>query len=245
MTDIFFTDCLGYYLREGVYLRDSATYNHCTFGDLYGPSLQTSTIGFRYSVGDDPVNTSSVFNSILFNINGTALNNLFSEDYNVFYGNNINVSNMTTGSHSTNQDPNLIYLPRIENNNALLKNTASDGGDIGANIVKRIGVSGTLYGEPGYDTETDENLWPWPHEDVIKRKMRAYSYTGPTSSGETATLSGNRGFAASGNGLYGGPITLTSYIWEYLGNPCPEDICNYGDPGDTTAPGAPSGLAVN
>ncbi|MEA3360776.1 MAG: Ig-like domain-containing protein, partial [Thermodesulfobacteriota bacterium] len=24
-----------------------------------------------------------------------------------------------------------------------------------------------------------------------------------------------------GNGLYGGPITLTSYIWEYLGNPCP------------------------
>ena len=49
--------------------------------------------------------------------------------------------------------------------------------------------------------------------------MKAYSGGG---------VSGNRGFAADGNGLYGGPITLTSYIWEYLGNPCPADICNYG-----------------
>ena len=30
---------------------------------------------------------------------------------------------------------------------------------------------------------------------------------------------------APGNGLYGGPITLTSYIWEYLGNPCPVGVC--------------------
>jgi len=41
------------------------------------------------------------------------------------------------------------------------------------------------------------------------------------------SMNAKRGFAGDGNGLYGGSITLTSYIWEYLGNPCPSDICNY------------------
>ena len=78
-------------------------------------------------------------------------------------------------------------------------------------------MSGTLYGEPGYDQLTDEPLWPFPNEDVIKAKMSAWD----------GLNDARRGFCAEGNGLYGGPLTLTSYIWEYLGNPCPADICKY------------------
>ena len=55
--------------------------------------------------------------------------------------------------------------------------------------------------------------------------MKAYSYDG---SGGEPEIMGNIGFCADGTGLYGGNITLTSYIWEYLGNPCPQEICDYG-----------------
>jgi hypothetical protein len=81
--------------------------------------------------------------------------------------------------------------------------------------VKRIGASESLYGDSGWDTITDENLWPWPNEDILKSKISSYSLHGVNS---------KRGFCLAGNGLYGGPITLTSYIWEYLGNPCPMEF---------------------
>lgn len=38
----------------------------------------------------------------------------------------------------------------------------------GATITKRIGHDGTLYGEDGFNTTTDEDLWPWPNEARIK-----------------------------------------------------------------------------
>ena len=98
----------------------------------------------------------------------------------------------------------------------------------GATIEKKMGVTGTLYGESGFNTLTAENLWPWPYESKIKE---LFSETNDPPAGYGLSPSANnvsRGFAADGNGLYGGPITLTSYIWEYLGNPCPADICNYG-----------------
>jgi hypothetical protein len=50
------------------------------------------------------------------------------------------------------------------------------------------------------------------------------------------SVDGSRGFAASGKQLNGTDnITLTSYIWEYLGNQMPSDI--YGEePPAVTAP---------
>jgi hypothetical protein len=38
----------------------------------------------------------------------------------------------------------------------------------GAVVTKRYGVTGTLWGETGYDQITNEDLWPWPYEDKIK-----------------------------------------------------------------------------
>ncbi|MFH0907484.1 MAG: LamG-like jellyroll fold domain-containing protein [bacterium] len=230
-------DSVGWHIREGVWARDSAAYDHVTFGDLYGPGIATvndgSGVGLRFYPGDDPVNATAIRNSILHDIKGAALNGWSAEDYNVFSGNNADrIGGTPVGAHSTNANPNLTYIVRVESNNATLKGKASDGGDIGANIVKRIGVSGTLWGEEGYNTVTSEDLWPFPYEDVIRRDMRSYSYTGPTATapyggptGPVQTLSGARGFCADGKQLNGkDDITLTSYIWEYLGHPIPPEI---------------------
>ncbi len=93
----------------------------------------------------------------------------------------------------------------------------------GAVIMKRYGVTGTRWGEPGYDQLTDEDLWPWPYEAKIKEVFREVN--DPPSGNSPAANNTKRGFAADGLGLYGGPVTLTSYIWEYLGTPCPASVC--------------------
>lgn len=81
---------------------------------------------------------------------------------------------------------------------------------IGSTILKRIGVSGTSYGETGWDTLTSDDLWPFPNEDRIKNELSVVSL---------------RGFCAAGNSLDGiSPLTLTTYIWEILGNQIPNDI---------------------
>lgn len=73
-------------------------------------------------------------------------------------------------------------------------------------------MDGSHFGETNYNTLSATNLWAWPNQDRIKKEMC-------TDAGIT------RGFCASGNGLYGGPVTLTSYIWESLGNACPASVC--------------------
>ena len=116
---------------------------------------------------------------------------------------------------ATNVDPlagspaSLRYLTRIETGSAL-KGAGAGGADIGATILNRYGAEGSRYGESNYNTLTATALWPWPNETRIKREMCA----------NTA-----RGFCATGARLDGvNPITLTTYIWEQLGNPIPADI---------------------
>jgi hypothetical protein len=74
--------------------------------------------------------------------------------------------------------------------------------------LKRIGVSGTLWGETGYDTVTDEDLWPWPNEARIKSDFSEVSGVG------------QRGFTSAATPSK----TLTEYLWEQLGNPLPAGI---------------------
>ena len=95
----------------------------------------------------------------------------------------VTASNVTT-LNSTNG---LKYLPRV---------------DKGPQIVKRIGVSGTLFGEPGFEDVTNEKLWPWPNEERIKAD---FAQVQP------------RGFAASNK-------SLTRYVWEQLGNAAPSEF---------------------
>ncbi len=144
-------------------------------------------------------------------------------DYNLLYSNGANFGTTEYQGHTPSAglhdiqgtNPQLKYPTRVETGTPG-KGTASDGGDKGATILYRIGTPGTLWGDTGYDTVTTTPLWPWDDEGVIKTDMASYNANG---------ITGARGFAAAGNGLYGGPITLTSYVWEQLGYACPLTIC--------------------
>jgi hypothetical protein len=103
-------------------------------------------------------------------------------------------------------DPALLYLPRIESGSPA-KGSGTGGRDRGANVVSRY-VDGVLTATP---------LWPWPNEARIKSDFQ-------TNFGLPG-VDPTRGFADTTNGLRGTPVTLTSYVWEYLGSPCPVDIC--------------------
>ena len=113
--------------------------------------------------------------------------------------------------------PSLSLLKPPVNPANMLNNTP------GATIQKQYGVSGTHWGQTGYDQLTNVDLWPWPYQDRIKSVL-AESNNVPAGS-SPAMNNSLRGFTANGVALYGGPITLTSYIWVYLGTPCPSTAC--------------------
>ncbi len=130
----------------------------------------------------------------------------------------------------------LKYIVRPETG-SVLSGKATDGGDVGATIVKRYGKSGALWGEEGYDQLTAEPLWPWPYESHIKT---IFAEANPPPAGAVPSTNDTaRGFA-SATDAYGKPQTLTRYVWQYLGNPIPADVYG-GGAGQLTAP---TGLTV-
>ena len=209
-------------------------FNHCTIGDL----IEGATGINSWNNGNSTMGiTNSIVNGCTIGVNGTS-----PCLYNAFDNNTANIVGTSCSNSITTENilgNALHYLVKAEDGSNL-DGTASDGKDIGATVLTKIGASGTLYGDVGYNLDTEESLWPFPYEDQIEADFASYNLGGI----DLTKPDGKRGFCADGNGLYGGPITLTSYIWEYLGNACPEDICNYSQSGDTTPPATPSGLSV-
>lgn len=216
-----FAGVVGLYWARGSTTATQTRFDHCLFANV-GPDAIN---GLDFALSCDIANVLSATNSIFYRINNYAINNAAS-DYNCYYSNTKgNFGGSTSaGAHdycsqrsnaidpqyrSNNLSGGLKYPVRIENSSNL-SGKASDAGAIGPTIMKKIGVSGTLYGETGYDTVTDDVLWPWPYEDIIQTNMKAYSY-------DSGNLSGNRGFCVTGQ-------TLSNYVWSYLGNPMPTDI---------------------
>ncbi|MCK5321219.1 hypothetical protein KAJ38_01450, partial [Candidatus Pacearchaeota archaeon] len=241
---VTFIDFIHWDSIWGNRLRGSgAIFDHCTLGNVTGTGTSSPLM---YLEMHDPI-----INSLLY----SAPNGIWAavgNDYNSLYNVDDEYSGCSAGGHSYcnansnaidpingtpgNGVPALKYLLKIEDGSDL-DGKASDGNDIGATILKRVGKTGTLWGEPGYNLlqdgtngQADENLWPFPNEDLIKEHMKTYSY-------DDGNLMGDRGFCVDGNGLYDGPITLTSYIWEYLNNSCPPEICNYNISNCTDAGG--------
>jgi hypothetical protein len=214
-----FWDSKGGYLAGVRSGNPTLSINHLTIGNIWGDFQDRSYAWGTGVYTGDGFASSEFKNSIIINCNSYGIADHVNSDYNDYYENTDNFGNTwgTTppfaGPNDRFVDPELKYICRIEEDSPL-KGVASDGGDIGANVLYRYGVSGTLWGEDGYDSLTKESLWPFPNEDIIKEKMS--SWAGPND--------GERGFCANDTGLYGGPITLTSYIWEYLGNPCPSEF---------------------
>jgi len=176
------------------------TINRATFG----ASAKTGSWqgGFaKWNTG-----TMTITNAIASGFGSTDFGSLTAASYSDRYDNGASgtCTNCQTYNPATNG---LIYLPRIEDSGAL-KTAGSSGGQVGATILKKVGVSGTLWGDEGYDTVTSDNLWPWPNENRIKSDMESVDA---------------RGFA-TGTSMDGSSQTLTKYVWEYLGNQIPGDI---------------------
>jgi hypothetical protein len=205
--------------------------HHMTAYNITGPASNSNPAS---GVGADETSNTNFTehlteDSIIESANAFGLANYMTSNYNLFYNNSANFGTAfylgpvpTAGSHDIQgTDPQLKYITRVEAGTPG-SGTASDGGDRGATILYRMGTPGTLWGDTGYDTLTATPLWPWDDEATIKSDMASFSMTNPITGNP---IYGARGFAAAGNGLYGGTITLTSYVWEQVGNACPAEIC--------------------
>ena len=119
------------------------------------------------------------------------------------FGNNCNDTGETTYDALSNG---LVYPTRIELGSTLI--TSGQGNSpVGANVTLKLGVTGTIYAETGFDAETSDSLWPWPHEDRIKSDMCDEISTGVV----------DRDWCATNQ-------SLTEYIWGLLGNTPPTVI---------------------
>jgi len=167
----------------------------------------------------------SLTSSILAKCESLGIADHTVSDFNVLSGNGANYGGRTEAKPGSNDKPDidalngggLRWLPHIDVGSPL-KTAGKDGGQAGAEVTYKIGVAGTLHGEPGWDRLTNEPLWPFPNEDRIKGEMASYS--GPGAPGA-------RGFA-TGKSLDGSDQTLTKYVWEFLGNPIPKEIYSGG-----------------
>jgi Right handed beta helix region/Protein of unknown function (DUF1565) len=192
------------------------TSNHCTWGRT------TVAGGFGSNMNQGTTAIGAFSNSIYYSIAGTAINGALSSNTNAFFANGTNKTSVTSSSGDiTATNPlaggGLTYLPRIESAGSF-HGAANDGGDIGATVLYQYGVSGTFYGDSGYNTLTTTALWPWPDESIIKTFFINFG----TGAGSPANV---RGFC-SGNSLDGTSQTLTKYVWEYLGSQIPASIYN-------------------
>jgi len=221
--------------------------NQMTFGKFSSPLSTTAYTCFFNGWDMNQSLTNSIIDGVS-EYGGTNNGNIFygfeTADYNNIFNTGTINYNGTTATNTIATDPTtscLKYLPRIEAG-CSLQSAGASGARVGANVTTMRGKSGTMWGETGYDTDSSYPMWPFPHEDLIKAKMQAYSYSdsestnpwvnGPAGTGyipsgvhTTGLVTGDRGFASStAKQLNGQPVTLTSYIWEYLGNPIPADI---------------------
>jgi MYXO-CTERM domain-containing protein len=226
--DIIWASYGGYY---GDYMHGDAPVlnaTNLTIGSILGkynaPNGQGSA-GTGFFIGQGTSGTivsNMVTNSIFWNDPSYGIADYAVGDYNSYWndGHNYGGSYKTpaAGAHdlTSNLTAGLKYLPRIETGSTLAT-AGSGGGQVGASVVYMWGTTGTLWGDPGYDTITADPLWPFPNEAVIKADMASYS--GPGAQGA-------RGFA-TGTSKDGSPQTLTKYIWEYLGNQIPADIYGF------------------
>jgi len=202
----------------------SDTYKPYAFNstaDVGGWVLRNCTFGVN-DLGARPVSfdgaiPESMHNSIIY---GMILNegeyavsgSLDEHDYNCYWGNTGGRNKSGgVGAHSlTDVNPfanGLVSLVNVAG--GILATAGDDGGPIGARIMTKIGVAGTLIDDAGWDQDTGEPLWPWPHEDQIREDCRSFVRSAGEAYTGSPAMNGARGFCAPGE-------TLTGYIQGFL-----------------------------
>lgn len=137
--------------------------------------------------------------------------------------NAFDASALLRGTGSLLMQP-LRYLPDASRDTGM--------SNMGAVVLKRVGRSGTFYDDAGFDEVTTENLWPWPNEAVIKS---VFAETNTPKSGNTPSTNNTvRGFTVATD-QFGKPMTLTRYVWQYLGNEIPADLYSAKTPNPPTS----------
>ncbi|KAG2378946.1 hypothetical protein C9374_007584 [Naegleria lovaniensis] len=163
---------------------------------------------------EDALLSGTVRNIVSFQSGRYGFNSKFEPSYVNVFGSGISNFQQTSGTLGVSTtDPTaagaLKYPVRIETN-SFLDGAGFSGENIGADILQKYGDDGSRFGDLFVERQT-VSLWPWPYEDRIKKEM--------CSNGTT------RGFCSLGRQLDGvSSVTLTSYIWELLGNAIPNTI---------------------
>jgi hypothetical protein len=214
--DNYFKDCVSVDNPRGIQFHGDkhwrSTVENCNFINNGGYGI--------FNGGGTEGN--SVKNTLVMNSGSTGIKENGGSNFVVSYIGSYNNQgdldgvSCTTGCRTDN--PGLLYPTRIESNSPY-KGAGENGADIGANIIYRY-QNGVL---------TNQALWPWPYENWIKEDMcdpDILQNIGRTGSDIPKWCTTNK--------------TLTEYVWEYLGNSCPGNICNYNDP----VPAPPTNLRI-
>lgn len=163
-----------------------------------GLTIGQSTRGsVGYGIAGGSGGTKTFSNVIVTNMNNTDFSGVSATYFDTF--NNGSAAG-GTGAVTYNPRTNgLLALMRIEAGSPL-KTAGSGGVQMGAQIITRMGSTGTLHSETGWNIDSGAALWPYPNEARLKKEMC-------TDAGVA------RGFCSA--------TSLTKYIGSYLGNPSP------------------------
>ncbi|MBU0967486.1 MAG: fibronectin type III domain-containing protein [Proteobacteria bacterium] len=158
--------------------------------------------GFQHFLRHNKTGGSIVFSDSIARDIGPLVGGSITAFHNYYY-------NQTTGDYginSVNADPllnGLLYPVRVESG-SILSTAGSTGGTVGPTILYKIGNAGMSMDESGWNTVTENPLWPFPNEATIRSLMRT------TVDG----VEGIYGYTVNGQ-------TLSNYIWGYFGNTVP------------------------
>ena len=178
---IIFANGAGYGMIPG---EDSAsnngTYNSLIFGQT-GPGIFTNsasissttfrgnTIGWTSGAGLD-LNGGSNYrfeNNQYYRIGG-GVDAATVDNYNGYFP---STSNPTGSTNEITTDPNMVVASSV-NPSVAQYGGGLNGANVGATILYQRGVSGSLWGQSGWnDLQTDKPIFPYPYEAQIKALM--------------------------------------------------------------------------